>query len=115
MVNCLENNIKQQLEKLNKIREYDEILTKIRTIAKDEWLEITLRVSNGYEGKTISNLQANDALHETLEQYYSDKISECLKGFNNSDGCKMCKDTSNDRYYSNQGYRFCPHCGSEIV
>lgn len=30
------------------------------------------------------------------------------------EGCKICDDTSNDRYYRNQGYKFCPHCGSSL-
>ena len=29
-------------------------------------------------------------------------------------GCYICNDTSNDRYYHNQGYKFCPHCGNEL-
>lgn len=28
--------------------------------------------------------------------------------------CDICMDTSNDRYYRNQGYKFCPHCGSNL-
>jgi len=33
---------------------------------------------------------------------------------NKTDGCKICNDSSNDRYYKNQKYTFCPHCGSLI-
>lgn len=29
-------------------------------------------------------------------------------------GCYVCNDTSNDRYYRNQGYKYCPHCGALI-
>lgn len=37
--------------------------------------------------------------------------SERLKE-STSKGCKVCNDTSNDRYYMNQKYKYCPHCGS---
>ena len=29
-------------------------------------------------------------------------------------GYHICNDTSNDRYYRNKGYKYCPHCGSLI-
>lgn len=29
-------------------------------------------------------------------------------------GCRICNDTSNDRYYRNEGYAHCPRCGDKL-
>lgn len=43
-----------------------------------------------------------------FQKYYSYELGEI-------EGCNVCNDTSNDRHYRNQGYKFCPHCGSSLM
>lgn len=43
-----------------------------------------------------------------FQKYYSNELG-------NIEGCYICLDTSNDRYYKNKEYKFCPHCGSSLT
>lgn len=44
---------------------------------------------------------------DVFQKHYSYELD-------NEIGCKMCKDASNNMHYKDQGYKFCPHCGSSL-
>lgn len=42
------------------------------------------------------------------------KAKELTQAEQKECGCYICNDTSNDRYYRNKKYRYCPHCGCNL-
>lgn len=80
MVSYLSNFTgKEMIDELKNIIKYDEIITLIKNIDKTcEWMEITLKINNGYDANHIGTFKADDELYKVIDKYYSNKISECL-------------------------------------
>lgn len=94
----------------------DDYVSGIMKICKDEIDSSEIKNAIRELSVVLARTQKEDIINTTTITVKS--LDTAIKALERQtpklSNCKICDDTSNSRYYRNQGYKHCPHCGQKL-